>query len=260
MAGAFLSAPTVAIGEFMQAGSVAQMASRVAMVVALVILVSLATFPFHYFWTRLSEKKVHFAGEASHPQRPHQPAGAHKKKGNRAKKNKKARGVATTKLAPGVDAPSEEEFEVVKVHSSSDVETPSMRPTQKAFQETALDASTEFESSLPYAQKPFSGIDADNDKLEIEADLEMCTEKRAGEDASEASEGAHETVQEESSICERCLNPDVHIWGCPAHRMYTSSLLLMHCEMQRAIARGPPGLEPLPASVPSSRLCSLPIP
>jgi hypothetical protein len=260
MAGAFLRAPTVAIGELMQAGSDWQMASKVATVIAFVILVSLATFPFHYFWIRLSEQKVHFAGQASHPQRLHQPAGAQKKKGNRAKKNKKARGVATTKFAPGVDAPSEEELEVVKVQSSSDVEAPSMRPTQEAFQETALDTSTQFESSLPYAQKPFSGSDADNDKLSIEADLEMCTDERAGEDTGEASEVAHGTVQEESCICERCLNPDVHIWGCPAHRIYTSSLLLMHCEMQRTIARGPPGLEPLPASVPSSRLCSLPIP
>lgn len=243
------------IGELMQFGSIAELAARIVALIAVVY--------FAVFLQSLWVPKAAALGQASNAQR------AQKKK--KGKKNKKARGAAATKSAPDAEAVSEEELEVAQVQSSSDVEAPSMPSPRGASQETTLDNSSLFERTLANAQKSLAGVDTDEDKSESEAeDLEMCTIEAAvlnegnALDTSKVSDVIHEPVaatasEEVGGVCEMCSMPDVHIWGCPIHCTYTSSLLLMHCKMQRAIARGPPGLEPPSATVsaPSSRLCSM---
>lgn len=236
----------------MQFGSIAEFAARI---LALIAVIYVAVF-LQSLWVT----KAPTVGQALDVQQLQQPSGAQKKRGNRARKNKK-RGTATAKSAAGIETVSEEELEVVKVQSSSDVEAPSMLSPRGAF-----------DCTLASAQKPLAGVNTDEDKSDSEAeDLEMCTDKAAatveGDVLADTKKlevapwrKKQEPIEEDvDAVCEMCTNSTLYPWGCPNHCTYTSSLLLMHCQMQRVIARGPPGLEPPPATIsaPSLRMCSL---
>jgi len=273
MAGAFLRVPTMVIGEIMDASSFAEIAA----VFAFVLLVGFVAIPSGAKAQQAQKPSKRRSPAGAPPQQTQKPSRCTGPAGTQAQQahkhsrrtgpagalaqqvHKPSRRTSLTKFLLGVDAASGEELEVVENQSPSDMETPLMKSTHTASQEAYSYTSTQAESTFPYAQTTFSGNDADNDKLEIEADLEMCTEThpQLGEDTGEASEAVPYTIQEENGLCDMCSNPDVHTWGCPVHRVYRSSLLLMHCEMQRTIARGPPGFELLPAKVSSSPLCTL---
>jgi len=275
MAVSYLRAPTAsAIGD----GSIVQIAARIAVLIAIVTLV--------VFLRALHAPKTSKLGEEPHAQRLQQPVGIQKKKGNRAKKGKKTRGISSTKIAPELDVISEEELEVGRVQSSSDVEAPSMRDSRKqeSHSEVGVDqdkSESESESGdidiemRTYA--PGCGhvcletvpLDAPRDELSPISDL-VVSEVIVPSDTSIIAfndfdwEDAHEPNQSQPADdvdvpCKECTMPDMHLWGCSAHRTYTSALLLMHREMQVVVARGPPGLErpAAPATASRASLCSM---
>jgi len=120
MAVSYLRAHTVsAIGD----GSIVEIAARVALLIAIVAFIVL--------FRALHAPKSSKVGEETHAQRLPQPVGVQKKKGSRAKKSKKTRGAPTTRIVSDLEVISEEELEVGRVQSSSDVEAPSMRDSSK---------------------------------------------------------------------------------------------------------------------------------
>jgi hypothetical protein len=170
--------------------------------------------------------------------------GASKKKGSRTKKNRKGRSALQGKLTHSVDTFSEEELDTAHAQNASDVEAPSMPSPAITFKATPFGADT-FEPllgrTLSNAQTSNAGTGVDNNDSDSE-DLEMCAA-----DTALIAEGIHssKTIQEEyHSACQSCPSSDISSWGCPEQRIYTSSLLLMHREIQRVIAQGAPGLEP----------------
>lgn len=238
MTGANLMSSTGAIGDLLPFMNAAYIAG-------LILIVSFVVFLRALQAPKASSK----FGDPPHLRHLQNPSSVQKKKGHRAKKGRKARGTAS-KPMPGVDDGSEEEAEVGTLRSSSDLEAPSI-PSSRI-------------------QKPIGG-DADNvesvsesEDIEIRTDpvsagsecdyLVTLTASKETNDPCEA-----DTADEAHTVCMECAMPDVHIWGCSAHRTYTSSLLLMHREIQARIARGPPGLDP-PAGnalAPSAGVCSL---
>jgi len=113
--------------------------------------------------------------------------------------------------------------------------------------------------ALTSAQKSFVGVHKTEGHESEAEDLEKCTlETCSVQNESELKSNTANNQAEEvavhaeaGGIHEVRSKTNVHILGCPEHRIYSSSLLLMHCEIQRRIARGPPGLE-LPASTVSA--------
>jgi len=350
MAVSYLRAPTAsAIGD----GSIVQIAARIAVLIAIVTLV--------VFLRALHAPKTSKLGEEPHAQRLQQPVGVQKKKGNRAKKGKKTRGTSSTKIVPDLDVVSEEELEVGRVQSSSDVEAPPMRDSLKqeshsevvvdqdksesesgdieiairtdevspgyghvCLETVPLDDPSEEELEVGRVQsssdveapsmqdslkhESHSEVAVDQDKSDSESengdiDIEMRTDEAPpgcghvcletvplddpGHELPPISallvselivpsdtsiiafndfewEEVHEPIQSQPADdadvpCKECTMPDMHLWGCSAHRTYTSALLLMHREMQVVVARGPPGLE-RPAALATASgasLCSM---
>jgi len=277
MAVSYLRAPTAsAIGD----GSIVQIAARIAVLIAIVTLV--------VFLRALHAPKTSKLGEETHAQRLQQPVGVQKKKGNRAKKGKKTRGTSSTKIAPELDVISEEELEVGRVQSSSDVEAPSVRDSRKqeSHSEVGVDqdkSESESESGDIEIEmrtdeaSPGCGhvcletvpLDDPRDELPPISAL-LVSELIVPSDTSIIAfndfewEEVHEPIQSQPADdadvpCKECTMPDMHLWGCSAHRTYTSALLLMHREMQVVVARGPPGLE-RPAALATASgasLCSM---
>lgn len=79
--------------------------------------------------------------------------------------------------------------------------------------------------------------------------------KRKNEDEKTRWQGLKQSISPSAAqnedvssvhVCEKCALPD-ELFGCAEHRRYTSTLLMMHREIQMVIARGPPGLQaPVP--------------
>jgi len=150
-----------------------------------------------------------------------QPSALRKKKGAFAKKGRKARGFASSekKSSPDAAPNSDDELEASKMRSASDIEAPSMA---KQFVETELNDS--IQTSHEYLSAENTTTDTESDNLEILVCL-------------------GDTKEDASDVCEMCSMPKSETMGCETCRTYTPLLLLRHCEMQRIIARGAPGLE-----------------
>jgi len=180
--------------------------------------------------------------------RAQQTPGLQKKKGNRTKKGKKVRGASSEKLAPGGDAVSEDESEVGRESSSPDLEASAVPFLQVESLEACQAVKVEVHESA-----------SEGDDVEMHAEeeqpiiiVEIVT----------TPEGIYESVpatRKVDVVCGECLLSHEHSWGCATHRVYTSSLLLMHRQMRVAIVRGPPGLELLAsiASPANAGMCSM---
>jgi len=232
--------------------SIIQIAARLVGVMAILV--------FAVFACALWAPKVSTGVQATNAQQLQQPSIAHKKKGkNTKKKPKPARGVGakSKKLSEEL---SEEELAVAHVQSSSDVEAPSIPANT-----SASDAS-DVECADTHAQIS-SCVRVETDDDSESEDLEMCVKLA---DAFEASKTPDVTLEpaeevcaceEASGTCKMCSNLGTQNFGCPTHRTYSSSLLLMHCGMQRRIAKGAPGLAaPANLSITSYRLCTMQVP
>jgi hypothetical protein len=243
------------MGELVQSVSdvsIVELAVRIAVLVAIVFFV--------FFLQALWAPKPSAAGLSSRVQ---QSSGVQKKKGHRAKKAKKSRGVGPSKFMPASDEISDGELENGKAHAhdSSDVEAPTIPSPRvsdgelengKAHAHDSSDDEAPTGSSprvtfaLGVAQNPLVGVSVENNESDsVREDVAVHTDVI---NVVSESSAASEEQQDDADICEDCAMPEVNIWGCPIQRTYTSSLLLMHRQMQVVVQRGPPGLEP-PASL-----------
>jgi len=247
-----------------------------ARIVALIAVVWLVTF-LVLQTRKVSQQvpKVSPTRQATNLQRPQQAFVTQKKKGqgHRPKKNKKVRGAVQTKLEHGAEVISDEEPELAQVQSSSiessDLEASLVAsPRTIAIEETSS-ARSLLDQALVSIQKPFVAIDVDAAWGESDAeDIEMCTQVAlsiSDPDSLEmgttrgdspeapcvdepvsletcAASNVIDQPVEDICVCKMCKNPEMH--SCPAHRTYTSSLLLKHRAIQLVVARGPPGLDP----------------
>jgi len=156
----------------------------------------------------------------------------HKKKGNRAKNNKKACGAAPRKVVLVAEAipderletMSDQELEIVEEESESDIEALSRttsRITRVEEEEIAKRTQKETKESVKYIAK---------------------------EETRNANSLLDQAIASAQKYRER-LDEEIET---SAQRTYTSSLLLMHREIAIRIARGPPGLDAPAASISSS--------
>lgn len=238
MAGSNLRSPaeraTVAFGELMQRGAEATMldfAAKVAVVIALFCFIFLlGEIQFQ------SKKGSTTLESASHVLLSAQSSGVHKKKkATRAKKGKKVQVAASTKFASELETISEGESEVGRKLSSSDLEAPSMPLIQVEASQLPLEADE------PEAESEGDDVDM---RTEEDTDTVICVEDVTTPECTDtAAASATASEVEVDTVCQECQKLTENSWGCSAHRVYSSSLLLMHGQMRVAIARGPPGLE-----------------
>lgn len=240
----------------------------VQMVVTIAVLVAIVLFliVLQALWA----PKVSLVRQAPNAQRLQQLTGVQKKKqkargAGATKKNKKAHRAGAINLAPEMEAICEPEFDVGRVRTPSDVEAPSVKSAGTAIEEKALSAGVVFAQICAGVESP-AEVESDEDESDCEPmDITICTDVAScvvDGDFLEASElrmpweaqveVIHKSTEEARGVCEM---PDVQSWGCPVQRTYTSSLLLMHREIQRTIARGAPGLEPQAAHLPTYSVC-----
>lgn len=269
----FLRSPTSSV----QSESVVDIAARIAVIIVAICFV--------VFLSALRTPKAPTSRACDVQLLQHAPAG-HKRKGGKAKKNKKARAaVVVTKCGPAAaDIPEElevgkgssvsetdrstkSELEIGKVSSVSEADRPT-EPIKLILSEQAPGSFSSLvschdcpvrEARLapevdddPVARLNCSCVTTSITKLETSDHLEM----RAPHVDCPSTDldlapvvGLAEGGEDTGFVCDKCRKHDVHLWGCSAHRTYTSALLLMHRNMQLAAATGPPGLDlPVTAS------------
>lgn len=264
--------PAASVGQLVEVCSIVEIAARVAVLIVVVC--------FGVFLRALVAPKATTVGAPSVQRLQHVAAG-HKKKGGRAKKNKKARGAAVPNVAHDADAISDAED---KVRTSSDLEAATSCGADGSNTVTSdtPEAEHEIEMQVDRADASCDGDDDCSETIEapevaneiqtgtLQAE-ELCGAAEQRSQTSPASnnvqefqqplacgpdEPCHEADENAGAFCDICERPDVHFWGCATHRTYTSALLLMHRDMRFDAARGPPGLE-LPAANIRTTKCGL---
>lgn len=264
--------PEASMGELVETFSIVEIAARAAAFIFIVC--------FGIFLRALWAPKV-IAAETLNVQRLQPVAAIHKRKGGRAKKNKKSRNTSAPKFLQDTEAISEEDSSVEKSHSSSDLEAAAcydgVENSDTATSET-LDAAHDIEmrsDSVVSGSDALPALTSSTFEVDSAAKMDFCKLDSSGggtEDDSEPREinqvvqdprddgpakrkpccevqasnidASLQTARNADSFCEVCANPDVYFWGCAAHRSYTSALLLMHKDRRYlAQSQGPPGLD-----------------
>lgn len=270
MAGFNLRSPATSVGGFVEIYSIVETAARVVM---LIIVACFAVF-LRALWS----PKTTILGPPNVQRSQHAFAGQ-KKKGGRAKRNKKVRGSAAPKIT------HDEDTWVEKAMSSSDVEAPTHYPAggNNLVTIDTLDSAREYGMQFNAADAECGGNESKSETSKVlhathdrqgkmrradvscgcagnwsealetpqivqdlaglKADVVPCVD----EPASSLDDACPDTDKKDSLFCDICARPDVHFWGCAAHRTYTGALLLMHRDLRIVAERGPPGLE-LPAT------------